>query len=611
MRPADRELFLGIEGGGTRTVALLAEKQTSSPQGFVQLARAEFGPGNVRLLDDSDLDELFREVSQTFEVPHAIGFGLAGVRDPADRARVKNLAAITWPGTPVTITHDLEIALEAGETAPNSDAKILVLSGTGSCIYGKRFSPSASEAKVGGWGHLLGDLGSGYDIALQALKDVAFQYDRTRSLGTLGRTLLRHLLLNNPEDLIAWVQTAPKADIAAVAPAVFESAASDASARRILESAAQRLATDAAICAERLRAKKPAFLFAGSVLLKQPKFRSRIAALIREQWPGAACQTLEREAVWGAVKLAARAETALVQVANVPQRAIAVPQFDPTASPTEQRNPRTTDLSRLSPNAIVRLMLDEERAVVPAVVAVQNQIARGASLAAAALRNNGRIFYVGAGTSGRLGVLDASECPPTFRASPESVQGIIAGGQKALWQAVEGAEDDFAAGIQSIASRAISKRDLVIGIAASGRTPFVWGALKEARQRSARTALICFNPSLKISREQKPDVLIAANVGPEVLTGSTRLKAGTATKLILNMISTIAMVRAGKVMSNLMIDLNPSNVKLRDRAIRIVQELTGATQEESRLALEKRAWVVRDAVTQLARGAGRKRKSSV
>jgi N-acetylmuramic acid 6-phosphate etherase len=218
-----------------------------------------------------------------------------------------------------------------------------------------------------------------------------------------------------------------------------------------------------------------------------------------------------------------------------------------------------------------------------------------------AFKEGGRLFYVGAGTSGRLGILDASECPPTFRTPPELVQGIIAGGQPAIWSAVEGAEDDHEAGGQAIAFRGITGKDVVVGIAASGRTPFVRGALREAKRRGAKTALITFNPNLNLPARDRPNVLICPQIGPEVLTGSTRLKAGTATKLILNLITTIAMVRLGKVISNLMVDLNPSNVKLRDRATRIVATLTGQTTADCRTALEQNGWDVKRAVKCLRR----------
>jgi N-acetylmuramic acid 6-phosphate etherase len=211
------------------------------------------------------------------------------------------------------------------------------------------------------------------------------------------------------------------------------------------------------------------------------------------------------------------------------------------------------------------------------------------------------LFYVGAGTSGRLGVLDASECPPTFRTDPELVQGIIAGGQTAIWQAVEGAEDDLQAGARAIEYRGVKRGDTVVGIAASGRTPFVWGALREAKRRGASTVLLCFNPHLVIPRKDRPNVVIAPKIGPEILTGSTRLKSGTATKLVLNIFTTLAMVRMGKVLGNLMVDVKASNVKLRDRAVRIVRELTGADYATAEASLVKTDWKITAACRRLGR----------
>jgi len=268
-------------------------------------------------------------------------------------------------------------------------------------------------------------------------------------------------------------------------------------------------------------------------------------------------------------------------------------------SPTEQRNPRSLKLDRLSPAAAVELMLREEARVIPALLAKKRLLARAVSLTARTFQRGGRLFYLGAGTSGRLGVLDASECPPTFRTEPNLVQGIIAGGEKALRCAVEGAEDDAVAGATAIKARRITSRDMVVGIAASGTTRFVWGALAEARKRKAETVLLCFNPYLKISRAIRPDVVIAPDLGPEILTGSTRLKAGTATKLVLNLLTTLAMVRIGKVQSNLMVDVNPSNAKLRTRAVRIVSELTGVAEPAALEALEKSQWIIRAAVRRL------------
>jgi len=249
--------------------------------------------------------------------------------------------------------------------------------------------------------------------------------------------------------------------------------------------------------------------------------------------------------------------------------------------------------------AAIRLMLQEEARVPAKLLRLQSRLARAVRLIVRGFRRNGRLFYVGAGTSGRLGVLDASECPPTFRTVPKMVQGIIAGGAVALTRAVEGAEDDSGAGERAVWRRRLTKSDVVVGISASGTTPFVWGALREAQRRQATTILICFNRHLRVKASVRPTLMITADLGPEVLTGSTRLKAGTATKLVLNLFSTLAMVQLGKVRSNLMIDVNPNNWKLRQRAERIVQELTGATEDVAREALEKSRWVVKQAVTGL------------
>ncbi len=420
---------------------------------------------------------------------------------------------------------------------------------------------------------------------------------------------MRATQLNDPEQLIAWVQTATKDQVAALAIEVFAATQNrDAIARDILEGAASVLAKDAVACAKRLTTKggPVEFVFAGSVLQKQPKFAAQVRRAIKERWSAAQFTKLTRETAWGAVELAratgapisesARATRAKSSTSNRSSALLEV-----ASSPTEQRNPRSLKLDRMSIGAAIELMLSEDAKLSAAIRRERAAIEKLIGLVVRAFKNGGRLFYIGAGTSGRLGILDASECPPTFRTPPELVQGIIAGGQQAIWSAVEGAEDDHEAGARAISFRGITRKDVVVGIAASGRTPFVWGALKEAKRRGAKTALICFNPNLKIAVKDKPTVVICPRIGPEVLTGSTRLKAGTATKLILNLITTIAMVRIGKVISNLMVDLNPSNVKLRDRATRIVATLTGRTMEECLTALEREQWDVKQTVKRLQR----------
>ncbi len=251
---------------------------------------------------------------------------------------------------------------------------------------------------------------------------------------------------------------------------------------------------------------------------------------------------------------------------------------------TEQRNPRSSDIDTLSPLEIVRLINAEDRQVADAVGAEAEAIARAVELVEQTFRSGGRLFYVGAGTSGRLGVLDAAEMPPTFGTDPEMVQGIIAGGYDALVRAQEGAEDHPEDGAAAVDTRGVRAGDFVLGIATSGTTPFVHGALARARELGAGTGfLLCTPPSDALRRTH--DVVIAPLVGPEVITGSTRMKAGTATKLVLNTITTGVMVRLGKVFGNLMVDLQVTCQKLQDRGERILAETLAIDGEAARRLL--------------------------
>ncbi len=271
---------------------------------------------------------------------------------------------------------------------------------------------------------------------------------------------------------------------------------------------------------------------------------------------------------------------------------------------TEARNPRTVEIDLASPLELVDLMNAEDRRVPEAVAAQRAEIARAIELAEGALLSGGRIFYVGAGTSGRLGVLDASECPPTFGTDPELVQGIIAGGFEALVRSREGAEDVAADGVAAMDERTVSSADFVVGIAASGTTPYVRGALERARALGARTALIACT-ALPVDVQALVDVAIVPVTGPEVVTGSTRLKAGTATKLVLNMISTGAMIRIGKTYGNLMVDLRANSRKLVDRGERIVMEVCGVDRGEARRLLDAAGARVKTAIVMHALGASR------
>jgi N-acetylmuramic acid 6-phosphate etherase len=271
---------------------------------------------------------------------------------------------------------------------------------------------------------------------------------------------------------------------------------------------------------------------------------------------------------------------------------------------TEHRNPRSAQIDLATPDEIVALMNAEDRTVADAVATQQEAIAHAITIVEGVFRAGGRLFYVGAGTSGRLGILDASECPPTFGTDPEMVQGIIAGGPPAVFRSQEGAEDLPENGAAAIDDHGLTDKDCLVGIAASGTTPFVRGALVRAEQSGARTMVIACTP-LSPDVIRLVDVAIVAITGPEVVTGSTRLKAGTATKMILNMLTTGAMIRLGKTWGNLMVDLRATNIKLKDRSERILVETCSISRDDARALLDAADGSVKTAIVMHRTGLGR------
>jgi N-acetylmuramic acid 6-phosphate etherase len=269
---------------------------------------------------------------------------------------------------------------------------------------------------------------------------------------------------------------------------------------------------------------------------------------------------------------------------------------------TELRLPESMNLDAMSAEEAVAVMNAEDAKAVAAVGAEKKNIAAAIELVVAALKAGGRLMYVGAGTSGRLGVLDAAECPPTFRTDPQMVQGLMAGGESAMFKAKEGAEDSAEEGAALMDAKEAGANDVVMGIAAGGTTPFVHGALRRAAARGAKTVFLsCVQP---VPTEPKVDVVIRPLTGPEVVTGSTRLKAGTATKLVLNSITTISMVRLNKVYENLMVDLRATNVKLWDRGARIIATLTGLQKDAAMDLLKKSGGHVKVAIVMHKRNVG-------
>jgi N-acetylmuramic acid 6-phosphate etherase len=355
----------------------------------------------------------------------------------------------------------------------------------------------------------------------------------------------------------------------------------------IIEEGARVLCEYTEAVATRLHVLAPKVVLLGGLFQRDSIYNHAFRRRLKKTLPDARVTNSERAPELGAAWLAAEMQS--------------WPEIHPGSSPdkigdlaaalTEQANPRSENLEKMSAQELVKLFVDEEKFVGEALRAGIADLARAIELVAESLGKGGRLFYLGAGSSGRLGVLDASEIPPTFGASPEMVQGIIAGGAPALHRSVEGAEDEGSHGGLAIDRRGVKDVDVIIGITASGRTPFVLGALERAKSLGAKTVLLSCNPA----RDQKvnADLAIDLAVGPEILTGSTRLKAGTATKIALNIISTGAMVALGKVRGNLMIDLNTSSTKLRDRATRMVAEITQCDYNSARAQLEESGWDLR------------------
>jgi len=269
---------------------------------------------------------------------------------------------------------------------------------------------------------------------------------------------------------------------------------------------------------------------------------------------------------------------------------------------TESRNPRTLNLDTMSTMELLRIMNEEDQKVIDAVKEALPQIEQCVQLVIKALNNNGRLIYIGAGTSGRLGILDAVECAPTFSTTDEVI-GIIAGGEKAFIKAVEGAEDSEELAEKDLDAVSVGEKDVVVGIAASGRTPYVIGALKHAKKHGAKAVGIACNKNSELAKYA--DVTIEVDAGPEILTGSTRLKAGTCQKLILNMISTASMVGIGKAYGNLMVDMKPTNLKLKERAKRIVMESTGCDKKTAEKILEETDYSMKEAIVMILTGVSR------
>lgn len=593
------ERILGVEGGGTKTAWVLVEAVTSSGDArteFRILDQGKLPPSNLRLTSPERLREIFAELPK--EVDRA-GVFLAGCGTEEDRRSLALICRDIWPNAKIVTGSDRDSGLAA---ALDRGDGIVVNAGSGSSVTGRR---GDRLERAGGWGHILGDTGGGYFLSIEALRLILREHDLHCGEMEFTAKILHALSLNNLDELVRWAQTADKMEIAMLAPVVFEAAAhGDARVNEIVEEGARVLCEYTEAVASRLHLLAPKVVLMGGLFYRDSIYTHAFRRRLKKNLPDARVTIAERPPELGAAWLALENDDHITFQQRLSENEIE----DLAAALTEQRNPRSERLEKMSARELVELFVEEENFVQDALRGATGDLARGIEMVTESLRNGGRLFYVGAGSSGRIGVLDASEIPPTFGASPDLVQGVIAGGVTALYRSVEGAEDEESAGALAMRERGIKNGDVVIGITASGRTPFVLGALAYTKSLGAKTILLTCNPvvvagvspaAAGTAASIAADLVVALAVGPEVLTGSTRLKAGTATKVALNIVSTGAMVALGKVRGNLMIDLHTGSAKLRDRAVRVVADLAQCDYDSARRQLEAADWNLRAVVERL------------
>ena len=571
---------IGVDGGGSKTEAVILDVVG------LELGRWRDGSSNLHIVGKQGVREALAASMQgaasaagvDLSQAAAVVWALAGAGRPDDARILRALQAELLPETPGRVVPDAVAALVGGVGARFG---VVVISGTGMMVYGE--DGRGASARAGGWGHLL-DGGSGYAIALDALRAIARADDGYDLPTRLTSRILSALQLPSPQHLISWLYAPERKpdQIAALAPWVLDEAeAGDLMAVEAVLQAADALAAGVDAVARQL-ALKDAFplVLSGGLLTGNAFYRAVVTQSIRTRVPAARPMPPRADAATGAALLA------LEMLKQPLPTDKGLEQSDGEEIwASEQRNVLTLDLDTRTTLELVGLMHLEDKRAVAAVRPVLPHIAAAIDAIAPRIKQGGRLIYVGAGTSGRLGVLDASECPPTFNSAPGQVVGVIAGGCRALTEAVEEAEDDPDSGAQAMRDLAIGPLDSVVGIAASGRTPYVMGALTEARGRGALTiALIC---NLPAPMSNLADYVLAPLVGPEVIAGSTRLKAGTVQKLVLNMLSTGVMVRLGKTYGNLMVDVQQLNAKLQVRARRIVAQACHISEEEAQRVLAR------------------------
>ena len=562
---------IGVNGGATHADLIAVSRDRRI------LARIEAGPVNYHNIGaDAVRETLHKAISTLIEQSGqpaddliAIGAGIAGLDRPDDHAQFETIFGAVCPGVPLALDNDAIVALIAATGRPFG---VVEICGTGSIGYG--INHASKRARCGGWGHRL-DQGSGHAIGHQVLIAIRRATDQAIPPTQLTERVLNRLGLTNPSDLIGWMydlnRTVPDiAALAAEAVRVTEIDTPDMAATAILVQAADGLAEDAITIATKLgfvASGEPfPLVMSGSLFTYSSIIRGQFVAAVQAIAPNAIPFAETHDSAMGAAAMAL-AHIGDLWLDTTPPTAPIARRI------TERRNALTMGIAQQSTRDLLMLMNIEDRRILPVVEREIELIAALIDAVAERFQRGGRIIMLGAGTSGRLAVLDAVECRPTFGMTSDQVIGLIAGDEQAITHSIEGAEDDESGGRAALAALNVVAADSVIGVAASGTTPYVIGALKAAAERGALTGAVINVPRSPIAALAEHPIPLA--VGPEVIMGSTRLRAGTAQKLVLNMITTGVMVRVGRTFGNLMTDMQASNIKLQGRARVIVSEATG------------------------------------
>jgi N-acetylmuramic acid 6-phosphate etherase len=582
------QFIIGIDGGGTKTIGRIENLNTGETHeqlGGSSSLTNDFEGACVTLMQI--IESLMAKAKcQAKQV--VVTMGLAGAGNQSQVARLKRRLAM--PFAALDVFNDARTSLYG---ANQGKPVAMVALGTGS--VGASLDEDNNENYVGGWGFPIGDEGGGAKLGYLAIQKLLLELDTYDNPKSPLSCYLNEHLGPSRDELLNWLRVASPADYASLAKAIFELASECEVAKNVILTHCKDV--EALIELTRKQQAVPVVLM-GSLAGPSLKYMDKSVA--------DSCILQVGSSLEGACFLAKQKLTELSHSPaqeNKPQAKNAasgdlLSQLNTMVS--EERNPNTMNIDLMDSKQILTAINNEDKSVPLAINNCLEPISKAVDFIVEAFSQGGRLIYIGAGTSGRLGVLDAVECPPTFGVSHKQVIGIIAGGNQAIYKAVEGAEDDTELGKQDLNNIEFSSKDVLVGIAASGRTPYVIGALDHAREIGAKTVSLTCNPGAVIANHS--DINICPVVGPEALTGSTRMKSGTAQKLVLNMLTTASMIRSGKSYENLMVDVNASNKKLYARAIRIVMQATDCDRLTAENALKQTQFKAKLAILHILTG---------